>query len=84
MALLIDAGSTQILGVHRGLGRGGRRGGFLGCEAVNPAPPRSRELRVPGRREVAALEDRRAAVMLQLSRLSSQPCAPVALPIPCV
>lgn len=84
MALLINAGSTQILGVHRGLRRGGRRGGFLGCKAVNPAPTRSRELRVPGRREVAAPEDRRAAVMLQLPELSSHPCPPVALAFQCL
>lgn len=73
MALLISSGSTQILGVQRGLGRGGRRGGFLGGEAVNPAPPRSRELRVPGGRDAAAPEERRAAAMLPLSHSPGSP-----------
>lgn len=54
MAVLINAGSAQMPGVRRGLGRAGRRGGFLGCGAVNPTPTRSRELRVHGRREAAA------------------------------
>lgn len=64
MALLINAGSTQILAVHRGPRRGGRRGGFLGCKAVNPAPTCSHKVRFPASREAAAPEHCRATVML--------------------
>lgn len=45
-----------MLGVRRGWG--GEEGeGVPRLQAVNPAPARGRELRVPGRREAAAPED---------------------------
>lgn len=64
MALLINAGSTQIPGVHRGPRRGGRRGGFLGREAVNPLRCVAERYASPDAGEAAVPEDRRATAML--------------------
>lgn len=67
MALLINAGSTQIPGVHRGPRRGGRRGGFLSCKAVNPALTVAKRYASPDAGESAVPEHRRATVMLWLT-----------------
>lgn len=76
-----------MLGVHEGPRRGGRRGGFLGCKAVNPAPMRSRKVGCPGRRGVAMPEDPRVTgrdALTEPPELSSHTCPPVAAAFQCV